>query len=258
MNIRRIYLFVVVTALVLFTGCGNKETINTITNTDIYNDSVFNEEIQSIESSIDEKILQEDNDVEVKEYKIKEDSKTVTTNQEKYDVKVISNTKSILPLVENNDYSKAYAQALSEGARVPTEEARMLMDKYNSLIENEPRLVIDTNSKLHIIWTNKDMFLVIDGSDTDTKVSECIFADVLPRLPDNLNELEKYHAVNENFTNSIAVTSFLEDLNSEQDVEYLYKVRFYNYNGKAVAVYSLTENGELYIDGYKAEEVLAK
>lgn len=258
MNIRRIYLFVVLTALVLFTGCGSQATINTIINTDIYNDSVFNEENQSEESSINEKVennLQKDNDVEVKEDKIKEDSKTVTTSKEESD---ISKTESILPLVENNDYSKAYAQALYEGARVPTEEALMLMEKYNGLIESEPRLVIDANSKLHIIWTNKDMFLVIDGADTDIKVSECIFADVLHELPNTLSELEEYHTTNEDFKNSIAVTSFLEDLTSEQDVEYLYKVRFYNYNGKAVAVYSLTEDGELYINEDKAEEILAR
>lgn len=168
----------------------------------------------------------------------------------------------VLPKVIGDDYSKAYAQALFEGTKVPSEEADNLMKNNESLIENEPRLVIDSNQKMHIIWTNDKMFLVIDGKETQLKVSECIYVDELPRLPEELEELEKYHKSNQQVRFGIAENAFLEELYfqlKESGIDAsngLYRVRFYNYNGAATAVYSLSENGELYINKNVAQEIL--
>ena len=158
----------------------------------------------------------------------------------------------IMPIAKNNDWTKAYAKALFDGCHVPSEEARKLMDKNEELIENEPRLVVDDAEQLHIIWTNDAMYLVVDGEETTIKVSECIFSEVLPELP-TLESLAEYHAKNEFARYAIAETVYLEELSEKMEAKSLYRVRFYNYNGKVVAVYSLEPDGELYIDTEKAE-----
>ena len=167
-----------------------------------------------------------------------------------------SQESGILAVVKNGDYKQAYAEALYYGCYVPSEEARKLMDKNEELIENEPRLVADVDEQLHIIWTDKNMLLVVDGEGTNIKVSECIFPDALPDLP-MLENLAEYHSKNELARYGIAETAYLEELSEELEVKYLYRVRFYNYNGEAVAVYSLQPDGELYINEVKAENFFA-
>ena len=59
----------------------------------------------------------------------------------------------------------------------------------------------------------------------------------------------------------IAEEAYLENLHKELKEKGLYKdglkyVRFYNYDGSVVAVYSLTKDGELYIDETPARLLL--
>lgn len=232
MKFKRLYLLIGVLLLIPFVGCKNQQkNVGTSfeTQTEIQENSQSNE---------NENLAQ-------KEFYVEDLIETETIN---------------LPMVINNNYSKAYAEALFEGAKIPSEEAYILMKENESIIQNEPRLVIDCNEKMHIIWTNDEMFLVIDGKETKLKVSDCIFTDKLPELPENLEKLDNYHQSNEQIEFGIAENAFLQELcmNLEKkginSSNGLFRVRFYNDNGKAVAVYSLTENGKLYINTEKANE----
>ena len=157
-----------------------------------------------------------------------------------------------LPVVVKNDYCKAYAEALFEGFKITSEEAYLLMQEQEDNIGEEPRLVTDESGNIHIIWTNEDMLLVVDDIETDINVSKCIYLQALPLLPDDIETLEENNKETDvNF--GIAEEAYLEKLAEELKSEGLYKdglyyVRFYNYNGTVVVVYSLTEDGELYIN----------
>lgn len=166
----------------------------------------------------------------------------------------------VLPTMSSDiNYSKAYAQALVQMGPIPyppTGESMIAMENVEDLAVYEPRFVFDHNGKLHTIWTNDQYFLVVDTKETKIKVSDCIFCDILPELPESLKALKKHYATNEQFRLGIAEDTFLEELSDKIGCDVLYKVRFYNYNGTAVAVYSLTENGELYINEMMAESLL--
>ena len=170
--------------------------------------------------------------------------------------------KNKISIVNNGDYAKAYAEALARGLIIPTEEADDLIRRYEAQIEYEPRLIKDTNEEWHIIWTNKKLYLVIDGQDTKIEVSECVYPEAYPELP-RLEVLEEFHNARKEAQYGIAETAFLNNLVIQLKEKQLYKeglywARFYNCDGKAVVVYSLEENGELYINTQKIKKVRNK
>lgn len=167
----------------------------------------------------------------------------------------------VLPKVEEGDYSKAYAEALSEGLKIPSQKAKLLIKANEEKIEYQPRLVIDENEEIHIIWTNDEMLLVVDGEDTDLKVADCIYVNELPELPKDIETLEKNHK-NTKVKYGIAENAFLEEFTGKLvekgiiEKKSLWWVRFYNDNGKLSVVYSLTKEGKLYINENLAETLL--
>lgn len=184
-------------------------------------------------------------------------------NDEEMNEEIPENNQGIndvLPVVKNQDYCKAYAEALVEGFKMPSEEAYLLMQEQEKNIEQEPRLVRDESGEIHIVWTNANMNLVVDNKETNLNVSDCIYVEGLPSLPEDMGTLEKNHKeVDVRF--GIAEEAYLENLHKDLEEKGLYKdglkyVRFYNYNGSVVAVYSLTEYGELYIDKTPARLIL--
>lgn len=165
--------------------------------------------------------------------------------------------KAELPVVKKHDYCKAYAEALIEGFKMSSEEAYLLMQEQEENIGEEPRLVIDESGNIHIIWTNEDMLLVVDNIETDINVSKCIYLKALPLLPNDIETLEKQHRETD-VSFGIAEEAYLEKFTEELKSDGLYKdglyyVRFYNYNGTVAVVYSLTEDGELYINDTPAK-----
>ena len=169
-------------------------------------------------------------------------------------------TNDVLPVVKNQDYCKAYAEALFEGFKMPSKEAYLLMQEQEKNIEQEPRLVRDESGEIHIVWTNENMNLVVDNKETNLNVSNCIYVEGLPFLPEDMGTLKKNHKeVDVRF--GIAEEAYLENLHKALKEKGLYKdglkyVRFYNYNGSVVAVYSLTQDGELYINETPARSIL--
>ncbi len=163
----------------------------------------------------------------------------------------------LLPTVIDGNFEAAYAKALSDGFKSPSEETYNLLIKFQDKIENEPRFVI-VDDEISIIWTNHDMHLVIDGNETDLKVSNSIYMEDLPSIPDSLDELQKSYEDYTHQNYGIAENAFLEDLSKKMNSLYLYKVRFYQNSSNACAVYSLTENGDLYINDITAEEFFLK
>lgn len=169
-------------------------------------------------------------------------------------------TNDVLPVVKNQDYCKAYAEALYEGFKMPSEEAYLLMHEQEKNIEEEPRFVRDELGNIHIIWTNENMRLVVDNKETELNVSNCIYLEGLPSLPEDMETLEKDHKeVDVKF--GIAEEAYLQNLRKDLKERGLYKdglwyVRFYNYNEAVVAVYSLTKGGELYINKTPARLLL--
>ncbi len=159
-----------------------------------------------------------------------------------------------LPKVVDGDYQKAYAQGLVEGAIIPSEEAHDLLEKYADEIQNEPRIVRDENNELHIIWTNDEMLLVIDGENSSLKVSDCIYVDILPKMAETLEDLENCHFFNKTARYGLAETAYLTELcqklKEENDLYDggLYWCRFYNDDGKLAVVYTL---GHLYWFDFK-------
>ncbi len=249
MKFKRLYLLIGVFLLLSLVGCENQSKKNVETSFE------FQTEIQEN--------LQNDDPTEKNvgtSFETQTEIQEDLQNDDPTEIYAIETEEIDLPRVINNNYSKAYAVGLFEGLKIPSEEAGMLIEKFEGQIENTPRLVVDYNDKVHIIWTNNNMFLVIDGRETKLKVSDCIFTGNLPELPDNLEKLEYYHKSNEKVKFGIAENAFLEDLCTELEKKGikssngLFRVRFYNDNGKAVAVYSLTEKGELYINSEKASE----
>lgn len=232
MKVKESYLIIVVVMFVYLVGCGEQYSNYTAINT--------KSQIDIMDNIIIDDFFQEEINLE-------------TSSK-------LENSEFVRVL--NNDYSKAYAKALSKKWRIPhLREAHILMERYGELIQLEPRFVIDSNEKYHLMWTNNERYVVIDGEETEFKVSNCIFVDELPKLLEKLDELKEYHKSNDEIKFGIAETTFLDELWSKMEqkgfeVKGLWRVRFYNYNGKAVAVYSLTENGELYINENVASEIL--
>lgn len=249
--IKRLWLLVIVFLVVFFAGCENHTQQNAITPVSSTQTTSHESKVSDSSHVIRMKISSETDFVESNDLPIVVD----------YSKKSFSQVSDeVLVKVENNNYSRAYAKALLDGTRIPSEEATVLIETNKENVQNEPRIVINGND-LHIVWTNNNMFLVIDGDETDKKVSDCIFIEELPQLPENIEELKKHHKSNEQVRYGIAETAFLEDLCMQLKEKELYedglhRIRFYQYNGSPVAVYSLKQDGELYINTSKATEIL--
>ncbi len=172
----------------------------------------------------------------------------------------LDNTE-VLPKVKKQNYCKAYAEALFDGFKMPSEEAYLLMQEHESNIESEPRFVIDELENIHIIWTNEERFLVVDNKETNINVSSCIYQETLPVLPKDIETLQKNHREVE-VSFGIAEEAYLEQLTDtliEKGLDArqgLWDVRFYNHDGSVVAVFSLTEGGELYVNDTPAKLLL--
>ena len=215
-------LITILTTILLLTGCGSQ--VNT----------------QAQEKK--ETIVQENTQAE-------ENQETIV--QENTQAEEKKETEHRNKIVSDDNYAKAYAEALMRGLIIPSEESDNLLKKYEAQIEYEPRIVMNTKEELHIIWTNSNEYLVIDGQDTEIKVSECIYSEAYPELP-KLENLEEFHKGIKDAKYGIAETAFLNSLVITLKEKGLYKnglywARFYNCEGRAVVVYSLEDGGNLYI-----------
>ena len=202
---------------------------------------------------------QEKNKNETVQEDIQEKNKDETQEdtEEKYNNEIVvqETISEKIVIVSDDNYAKAYSEALVRGLIIPTEEADKIIKRYDAQIKYEPRLVKDTKDKMHIIWTNEKRYLVIDGQDTEIEISECVYAENYPELP-RLEDLEEFHKGIEHAKYGIAETAVLEKLVIQLKEKKLYNdglywARFYNCDGKAVVVYSLEKDGELYINTQK-------
>lgn len=125
---------------------------------------------------------------EVKVPQSYEEETTSTTKEEKE-----TKEEKVLVTVVDNNYASAYAEALVKGFYCPpSKEANEIMKKYYSKIEEEPRIVV-ASQRVHLMWTNKNREVILDGCDTGINVSQCIWKESYPIMPATLEDLKRHY-----------------------------------------------------------------